>query len=79
LAKIAGGLHEVRSAHEPRGSARPDVRLLASGDGWSVKEAVCDRGPFDRPFEDQHERVTIAMVAAGTFQYRGLGLEPAAR
>jgi AraC-like DNA-binding protein len=31
---------------------------------------ICTSGPHDRPFEEQHSRVSIAVVAAGTFQYR---------
>jgi AraC family transcriptional regulator len=45
-------------------------RLLASGAGWSVSDVVCDSGPRDRPFEEQHRAVSIALVMAGTFQYR---------
>lgn len=47
-----------------------DGRLLAGGDGWSVRDIVCSSGPDDRPFEEQHSGVSIAMVVAGTFQYR---------
>jgi AraC family transcriptional regulator len=49
------------------------TRTLATGDGWSVEDVVCARGPQDRPFDEQHNRVTIAVVARGTFQYRGSG------
>ena len=45
-------------------------RLIASGEGWSVADVVCTCGPCDRPFEEQHARYTIAIVLAGTFQYR---------
>jgi AraC-like DNA-binding protein len=45
-------------------------RLLAQGDGWTVHDVVCASGPGDRPFEEQHTQVSIALVAAGTFQYR---------
>src|SRR5206468_6649175 len=27
-------------------------------------------GPHDRPFEERHEKAAVAVVAAGTFQYR---------
>jgi AraC family transcriptional regulator len=43
---------------------------LACGDGWFVSDVVCDAGPSDRPFEEQHGDVCIAAVMAGTFQYR---------
>jgi AraC family transcriptional regulator len=43
---------------------------LASGPGWSVSDVVCSAGPHDRPFEERHESVCIAVVTQGTFQYR---------
>jgi len=44
--------------------------VLARGEGWSVEDVICTHGPRDRSFEEQHSRVVIAIVAAGTFQYR---------
>jgi AraC-like DNA-binding protein len=44
--------------------------LLAQGDGWTVHDVVCASGPADRPYEERHSLVSIAVVAAGTFQYR---------
>ena len=44
--------------------------LLASGPGWRVTDFVCNAGPQDRPFEEQHGNVSIAAVTEGTFQYR---------
>jgi AraC-like DNA-binding protein len=58
LAKIAAG---------PGGIT---TRLLASGEGWMVEDVVCTSGPYDRPFEERHERASVAIVLAGTFQYR---------
>jgi len=45
-------------------------RELASGEGWWVHDMVCDSGPHDRPFEEQHSSVCIALVTGGSFQYR---------
>ncbi len=45
-------------------------RLLAAGEGWTVSDVVCRSGPLQRPFEEQHTRFQIAIVSAGTFQYR---------
>jgi AraC family transcriptional regulator len=45
-------------------------RILASGNGWRVSDVVCTSGPQDRPFEEHHSDVSIAIVAVGTFQYR---------
>jgi AraC-like DNA-binding protein len=45
-------------------------RELAQGDGWSVHDVLCTAGPEDRPFEERHSRVGIAIVVAGAFRYR---------
>lgn len=53
------------------------MHVLASGPGWSVTDVVCNAGPEDRPFEEEHRWSSIAVVASGTFQYRsstGAGL-----
>ena len=52
---------------------RTQARQLATGPGWTVEEVVCSCGPGDRPYPEQHERVSIAIVTGGTFQYRGSG------
>lgn len=46
------------------------MRLLAQGPGWTVHDVICTAGPQDRPYEEQHSRTSIAIVAAGSFQYR---------
>ncbi len=46
------------------------ARHLASGPGWAVHDIVCTAGPQDRPYEERHETVSIAVVTSGTFQYR---------
>jgi AraC family transcriptional regulator len=45
-------------------------RLLAGGAGWSVKDIVCTHDRWDQPFEERHNAVAIALVLAGSFQYR---------
>ncbi len=52
---------------------RVEARLLAKGDGWTVEDIICSCGPHDRPYDEQHEHVAIAIVTSGTFQYRGSG------
>src|SRR5690349_5774000 len=51
-------------------AAPPPLRVLAQGSGWRASEVICRLGPQDRPFEEKHERVSIAAVIDGTFQYR---------
>jgi AraC-like DNA-binding protein len=46
------------------------MRTLAAGRGWSVTDVLCTFGPRDRPFEERHAGVCIAMVVAGAFGYR---------
>jgi AraC family transcriptional regulator len=75
LAKIAADLTQAlagRIAHG--GPGRTDGQLLASGNGWTVEDVICSRGPDDRPFEERHEQFAIAIVTAGSFQYRGSGV-----
>ena len=45
-------------------------RHVAAGSGWELNEYICDSGPEDRPFEERHQWMAIALVIAGTFQYR---------
>lgn len=49
---------------------RSAARILAQGNGWSVSDMTCSAGPRDRPFEEQHAEVCVAIVIAGSFQYR---------
>ncbi|WP_137043718.1 AraC family transcriptional regulator [Pseudolabrys sp. FHR47] len=44
--------------------------IVASGPGWQVTDVVCGSGPRDKPFEEQHDGVSIAAVMRGSFQYR---------
>ncbi|HET7219046.1 MAG TPA: AraC family transcriptional regulator [Vicinamibacterales bacterium] len=71
MAKIAVALEralEQRRMSGERGATA--ARTLAAGDGWRVADVLCTSGPQDRPFEEQHTQFSIAIVLAGTFQYR---------
>lgn len=46
------------------------LRILASGCGWSVADVVCTATPNERPFEEEHHSFCIAAVMRGTFRYR---------
>jgi AraC family transcriptional regulator len=46
------------------------VQILAAGDGWSVCDVVCDYGPHDHSFVEEHAETAISAVMRGTFQYR---------
>ena len=48
------------------------ARVLACGDGWTVSEVICHSGPHNRPFEERHTSVSVALVVGGTFQYRSV-------
>lgn len=48
---------------------RPVPRTLAHGAGWAVSHVDCRLGPHDRPFEERHDRVSLAAVLSGTFTY----------
>jgi AraC-like DNA-binding protein len=71
LVKIALDLKQALRSRELQGAAgRAAGRPLARGDGWSVEDVICTSGPSDRTFEERHGAVSIAIVVAGTFQYR---------
>jgi AraC family transcriptional regulator len=74
LAKIAVALQQALKQRALTGAGgRASGRLLAMGEGWKVEDVICTHGPQDRPFAEQHRSYTIAMVVAGSFQYRGRG------
>jgi len=72
LAKIAVELEQALARRAMNGG-RGDLTqsLLAQGEDWSVADVLCTSGPQDRPFQEQHSRVSIVIVLAGSFQYRG--------
>ena len=71
MAKIAVELERALAQRAVNGApGRAQARVLAQGDGWNVADVVCTSGPQDRPFEERHSHFCIAIVAAGTFQYR---------
>ncbi|QCP48990.1 helix-turn-helix transcriptional regulator [Trinickia violacea] len=78
MGKIAADLERAlarREAEGVKGAVTP--RVLASGAGWSVDDVLCTSGPHDKPFEERHGQVCVAMVTAGAFEYRspaGAGL-----
>jgi AraC family transcriptional regulator len=63
---------DARVAKTPveRPAAAPLSRAIAAGDGWQIGEFTCHLGPEDRPFEEQHDQVTVAAVLEGSFGYR---------
>jgi AraC-like DNA-binding protein len=46
------------------------VRDIGSGKGWRVSDVICSAGPQQRPFEEVHHEICIAIVTDGTFLYR---------
>jgi AraC family transcriptional regulator len=71
LAKIAVKLNHALERRKRHGIAgRTAPHIVARGDGWTVADVVCTCGPGDRPYEEHHACYAIAIVLAGTFQYR---------
>lgn len=71
MAKIAIELNRALVQRDIDGAPGAAAsRVIASGDGWTVADVVCTSGPRDRRFEEQHTHYAIAVVVAGTFQYR---------
>jgi len=71
LAKIAVKFETAQGLSANQDAAAPlSGRLLARRHGWTVRDVPCAAGPKDRPFEELHSCPGIAIVTAGTFQYR---------
>ncbi|SMG27847.1 helix-turn-helix domain-containing protein [Paraburkholderia susongensis] len=71
MGKIAVTLQQALARREQEGARGGVVsRALAAGAGWSVADLLCTFGPRDAPFEERHADVCIAMVVAGSFDYR---------
>jgi AraC-like DNA-binding protein len=71
LAKIAVAVeHALRKRARAGTPGCAKAHRLAAGDGWTVQDVICTSGPDDRPFEERHAAFSIAIVLAGTFQYR---------
>lgn len=71
MAEIAVALQQALAQRARDGSAGGTTpRVLARGEGWTVADVVCTSGPRDRTFEERHSQVSIAIVLAGSFQYR---------
>ncbi|HEU5403519.1 MAG TPA: AraC family transcriptional regulator [Terriglobales bacterium] len=71
MAKIAIDVERALAQRECTGAPGSATgRVLAKGLGWTVEDVVCNSGPHDRPFEELHSNISIAMVAVGSFQYR---------
>jgi AraC-like DNA-binding protein len=71
LANIAAAFTDALAQRKDTGAPGTTMaRVIASGDGWTVADVICTSGPGDRPFEEQHTRYAIAVVAEGTFRYR---------
>jgi AraC family transcriptional regulator len=72
LAKIAAELDRALAERARDGApGEAAARVLARGEGWRVEDVLCTSGPRDRPFEERHQTVGVAIVAAGSFEYRG--------
>ena len=71
MAKIAVEVERALARRREQGTpGRTMPRIIARGEGWTVADVVCTAGPRDRPFEEQHSHYSIAIVLAGSFQYR---------
>lgn len=72
MAKIAVELQQALARRKLHGGGgHPAARVLAEGEGWRVADVMCTSGPEDRAFEERHSNFAIAIVAAGSFEYRG--------
>ena len=71
MGKIAITLQQApRSRAQDGASGGVAAHTLAQGAGWDIADLRCTFGPGDQPFEERHAGVCIAMVVAGSFDYR---------
>ena len=71
MGKIAADLEQALRQRALEGRpGQTAARAVAAGEGWAVEDVLCTFGPHDRPFEEQHSGMCIAMVVAGAFVYR---------
>jgi len=71
LVKLAAAVADALDERARLGTGGTTAaRRLAAGARWCVEDVVCTCTPDDRPFDEQHHGVAIAIVMAGTFQYR---------
>ncbi len=71
MGKIAVELEAALARRDTLGApGSTQMRTIAAGEGWQVTDVLCTFGPRDRPFEERHAGVCIAMVVAGAFGYR---------
>jgi AraC family transcriptional regulator len=71
LGKIAGDLDRALADRRLAGApGKAASRTLATGEGWIVSDVVCTSSPRDRAFEEAHTGVSVAIVIAGSFEYR---------
>jgi len=49
---------------------RATVATIFEGEGWRLRDIVCNADASDHPFEERHDYVSIALVMAGAFSYR---------
>lgn len=71
MAEIAVELTDALAARKTAGvPGQTTPRVIARGDGWTVADVVCTCGPQDRPYEERHLETAIAVVEAGSFEYR---------
>ena len=58
MAKIADELDQALARRTEDGTTgQTTPRVIARGDGWTVADVLCTRGPHDRPFEERHTSI----------------------
>jgi AraC family transcriptional regulator len=65
-------LGKIAIADSTAADALMDVRPIADGAHWRVRELICHAGPESPSFEEQHAWTGVAVVMSGSFHYRSL-------
>jgi AraC family transcriptional regulator len=64
---VAQSVNRRRALGQPGGAS---LTTIFQGQGWRVADILCCADIDDPPFEERHDYVSIALVAAGGFTYR---------
>lgn len=70
MSPLGENCYPAKVSTSPVAKAEAVCVPLAAGQGWSVSEFVCDLGPGDPAFQEQHDAPRLVAVTRGAFTYR---------
>lgn len=70
LARLDRASNPADATDAQAAGGETSIRTIAVGSGWRFLDIVCRAGPRSRPFEEEHEWVSVSLVVSGHFTYR---------